>query len=103
MNQPAVSDRVVSVLLESIAELNKQLPPVARLDASPDASLTGSGARLDSLGLINFIVIAEEKLEEEFGSRIGLVDSDGVGERVETFSTLRSLANYVTRLIEGAA
>lgn len=102
-SRTSTADRIAAVLRDAVVELNRQLPPAARLGQSPDTVLTGTGAGLDSLGLINFIVLAEEKLEEAFGKRISLTDGDAIGERADTFSTLGALADYVSGVLDGAA
>lgn len=99
----ALASRVAAVLFDSVSELNEQLPQAARLRPSLETVLTGTGGSLDSLGLINFIVLAEEKLEDAFGRRISLIDGDVAGERAEVFSTLRTLTDYVIGLLENSA
>ena len=102
MGEPALRARVAGVLLDSVAELNSQLSPAQRLPQSLDAPLTGSEGRLDSLGLINFIVIAEQKLEEEFGRRICLTDENIVGAQAAAFATLGTLAEYLVLSVDGS-
>lgn len=91
--------RVGSVLMGVVDEINRHLPHSQRLPASLDAALTGPGGKLDSLGLINFIVRAEERLSEELGVHVALTD-ESLGPDVErTFGTLRSVSEHVCRLI----
>lgn len=102
VTQSDAHGRVVRALLDTIDELNKQLPKQARLDRSLDAGLTGSSGKLDSLGLINFIVIAEQKIEEEFGRRISLTDETIASRSPQVFSTIRTLSDYLSRILEEA-
>lgn len=100
MTQSDISQRVARALISAIDELNRQLPKQERLDPSLDTVLTGSSGRLDSLGLINFILIAEEKLEEEIGIAISLTDGKIAHHIPEVFLTLTTLTDYLCRSLE---
>lgn len=100
MTQSDISQRVARALISAIDELNKQLPRQERLDPSLDTILTGSSGRLDSLGLINFILIAEEKLEEEIRIPISLTDGKIAHHIPEVFLTLTTLTDYLCRSLE---
>ncbi|MGA8489213.1 MAG: acyl carrier protein [Terriglobales bacterium] len=93
-------DDVLRVIYESIADLNLQLPQDRRMEQSASTVLFGGGSRLDSLGLGNFIVIAEQKLEERFGFRFDLTEDDPFSPATGHFRTVQSLATYVCELAE---
>jgi hypothetical protein len=56
-NGTSLLDGVLRVMYDSIAEVNLQLPEHQRIEKSLTTILLGDGGRLDSLGLVNFIVI----------------------------------------------
>jgi acyl carrier protein len=91
-------DSVLRVIYESISELNVQLPEEQRIPKSLSAVLFGAGGTLDSLGLANFIVITEQKLEECYGFRIDLTEDDPFSPTTGHFRTVHSLATYVSEL-----
>lgn len=91
-------DSVIQVIYESISYLNVQLPQERRILPSLSTVLFGAGGRLDSLGLANFIVIAEEKLEECLGFRVDLTEDDPFSPTTGHFRTVHSLATYVAEL-----
>ena len=91
-------DGILKVIYESISELNLQLPEGRRIEKSPATILFGAGGKLDSLALANFIVIAEQKLEEYFGCRFDLTQDDPFSPATGHFGTIRSLATYVSEL-----
>lgn len=92
-------EAVLKVIHESISELNLQLPPDKRIDKSPETILSGEGGKLDSLSLANFIVIAEQKLENAFRFRIDLTEDDPFSPTTGHFRTLESLTTYVSILV----
>jgi acyl carrier protein len=91
-------DDVLRVIYESISDLNLQLPEDQRIRKSLSTVLFGAGGTLDSLGLANFIVIAEQKLEESYGFRVDLTEDDPFSPTTGHFRTVESLATYVTSL-----
>ena len=96
---PSSLDAVLKVLYESVSELNLQLSKDQRMDKSPATILSGEGGKLDSLGLANFIVIAEQKLEDAFGFRVDLTQDDPFSPATGHFRTLQSLATYFCTLV----
>ena len=93
-------DDVLKVIYESIADLNLQLPEDWRMEPSVSTVLFGAGSRLDSLGLVNFIVIAEQKLEDHFGFQFDLTEDDPFSPATGHFRTVQSLAAYVCELAD---
>jgi acyl carrier protein len=91
-------DAVLQVIYESISDLNLQLPEEQRIRKSLSTVLFGGGGTLDSLGLANFIVITEQKLEESYGFRIDLTEDDPFSPTTGHFRTVESLATYVSEL-----
>ena len=91
-------DGVLRVIYESVSDLNLQLPMEQRIEKSLSTILFGGGGKLDSLGLANFIVITEQKLEERYGFRIDLTEDDPFSPTTGHFRTIDSLATYVSEL-----
>jgi acyl carrier protein len=50
-----------------VDDVNLQLPADGRLEKSLQEVLVGEKSKLDSLGMVNFLVAVEEKLEAELG------------------------------------
>jgi acyl carrier protein len=91
-------DGVLAVIYESISDLNLQLPAEQRIEKSSSTVLFGAGGKLDSLGLGNFIVITEQKLEERYGFHVNLTADDPFSPTTGHFRTLDSLATYISEL-----
>jgi acyl carrier protein len=91
---------VLQVLYESITELNVQLPEQQRMEKSSEVVLLGAGGKLDSLSLVNFIVITEQKLEDFFGFRVDLTQDDPFSPTTGHFASVHSLATYIAELAE---
>lgn len=92
-------DHVLKVIYESVSDLNLQLPKEQRIEQAPATVLFGDGGRLDSLGLANFIVITEQKLDDSFGFQIDLTADDPFSSATGHFRTIQSLATYISGLV----
>ncbi len=93
---------IIQILYAAIDDLNLQLPPEQRLEKSTGTVLFGEGGRLDSLGLVSFIVAAEQKLTEMADISLTLADEKAMSRRNSPFRTVGSLAEYIgERLAEG--
>ena len=86
---------VVEAINSAVDDLNEVLDPEERLAKSPDVALIGKDARVDSLGLVNLIVLVEEKIQQRFGVGITLVDERAMSLSKSPFRTLGSLAEFV--------
>jgi acyl carrier protein len=65
-------DRIPYILetaAQKMAEIDFQDEP---LSCTPETILLGDGARLDSMGFVNFIVAVEDSIERELGMTINL-------------------------------
>ena len=86
---------VVDAINSAVDDLNEILDADERLGKSPDEALIGKNAKLDSLGLVNLIVLVEEKIQQKFGVGITLVDERAMSQSKSPFRTLGSLAEFV--------
>lgn len=96
----SILDQVLNVIYSAISELNIQLPEGGRIEKSPSTVLMGAGGKLDSLALANFIVIAEQKLEESLGFPIDLTQEDPFSPGTGYFQSVQSLANHISRFVQ---
>ena len=90
-----VSRPVLDAVNRAVDDLNEILDPEERLGKSPEVALIGKDARLDSLGLVNLIVLVEEEIQQGFGVGITLVDERAMSQSKSPFRTLGSLAEFV--------
>jgi acyl carrier protein len=95
-----IFDDVMKVVLESVAELNLQLDASQQLELTPDTQLFGRGSRLDSLGLVNLIVLVEEKAADTFEKSVTIADERAMSQKSSPFRTVRTLSEYLFGLLK---
>ena len=92
-------NRLEKALADAVEAANWLLPEERRLNTSPETLLMGNDSRLDSLGLVNLIVAVEQKIEEEFGVSVVLLNEESMSQKPSPFRTLGSLANHALQLL----
>ena len=90
---------VLAAVLEAVTEFNEQLDAEHKLDPTPETRLLGKSSKLDSFGLVNLIIVVEEKLYEKFDKAITLADERAMSQEHSPFRSVRSLAEYAYALL----
>ncbi len=91
-------EKVISLVLKGITEINQQLLPEQRIDASPETILMGREAKLDSMGLLSLLIVVEGEIASDFGIEFTLVDDNSVLDE-NILKNVGSLANYITEMV----
>ncbi len=98
-----IEKQVIDALGASIDEVNEQLPPDRQIAKDKSTPLFGEDGMLDSLGLVNLIVSAEQKIQEQFDIAITIADEKAMSMKNSPFRTFESLADYIVVLIQETA
>ena len=91
---------IVDMILATIDEVNELLPPVQQLEKSVDTVVFGGDGKLDSLGLVTFIVAVEQKIAETFNVTLTLADEKAMSQRNSPFRNIGALAEYIEKLLD---
>ena len=95
MNQ----QNVLAAVLEAVTELNEQLDSEHKLELYAETRLLGKSSKLDSFGLVNLIILVEEKLNDKFDRSITLADERAMSQDHSPFRSVQSLADYAYTLL----
>ncbi len=96
------SNTVEQYIYPAIDEIAASMEPGHTLHKSPNTPLFGADAALDSLGLVNFVVAVEERVESGTGRSIRLVSEKAMSRRQSPFRTVSTLAEYIDELLSEA-
>ena len=91
---------IENLIINAVKEINEQLPQEQQLAKSTKTVLFGKDGRLDSLGLVNLLVIIEQNIEDEFELNITLADERAMSQKNSPFRTIGSLADYIDMLLK---
>lgn len=92
-------EKITQMLFSVIDELNQLRPTGEHLEKDLETPLAGDSGSLDSAGLINLIVLAEQKTADEFGLPILLTDDRTMSQVDRVFRSLGTLADYIQLLL----
>jgi len=89
--------RAQALVYDAVDQLNRQLRKPQRLKKSPATLLAGGG--VDSLGVLNLLVLAEERIAKSYGVEVVLADEQALAAEPSPFRTLGSLAEHVQIIV----
>ena len=102
MNRMTRNEKIRSAVYTVIDELNEQLPSDQKLAKSETTVLTGPRAVLDSLGLVNLVVLLEQTIESEFEASINLIEDDVLSSPTH-LADVASLTRYLDSILPNRA
>lgn len=90
-----MKDRLLGILDSAVDETNRRR--VEKIDRTnlADLRLYGSSGVFDSMQLVNFLSLVEEKLEDELGLAVSLTSDRAVSRRISPFSSVRHLIDFI--------
>lgn len=91
--------KITDLIFETIDKFNNEYSDEIQLEKSFHTALLGQGSKLDSLGLINFIVAVEQNVEDKFDITITLADERAMSQEISPFRTVGSLACYIEMIL----
>ena len=95
---PLTPDEALTAISQAVAEPNLSLPPEKQISSDPDAILFGEGGQLDSLGLVNLVMTAEQHIGDLSGDDIVLASEAAMSRKRSPYRTLRRLAEYAVEV-----
>ena len=90
---------VLAAVLAAVAEYNEQLDDDRKLDLTPETPLLGRSSKLDSFGLVNLIILVEERLLDKFDQSVTLADERAMSQEHSPFRSVQSLSDYAYALL----
>jgi acyl carrier protein len=91
-----MNQRVLDFIYGVLTEFNESTEgEESKLPLAPHTALFGYGGRLDSLGLVNLIVLTEQKLEEQFDVSLSLADERAMSQESSPFANVETFASYI--------
>ena len=95
-----MSNTIIEIIYNSIDEFNEQLKNDMKLEKSTETKLIGSNSKLDSLGIVSFLVTIEQNIEDEFDVIFTIADERAMSQKRSPFRTIGTLADYIDMLLK---
>ena len=97
----ATYDNAVALILSAMREFNADELADYQIDISEDTVFFGRGGQLDSLGLVNMVLLVEEHIRDRCGVSVDLSNDRAMSQRNSPFRTVKTLARYVAGIVDG--
>ena len=94
---PLTRDKAIAAIYEAIDELNPQLDGIT-LERSEDTVLFGEGAALDSLNLVNLVMMVEQNIMMETGEEVLLASEAAMSRKRSPYRSVKALADYAAEV-----
>ena len=99
MDSPALTERLEAIVIAAVEDLNPDLKSPIAVELGAEAPLFGQEGVLDSMGLVNLIVVVEQAIEDELKESVMLADDRALARSSSPFRSIGSLAAYAEDLI----
>ncbi len=90
---------ILQTIFGAVDEVNQILAEEKRLEKSPGTLLAGENGSLDSLGMINFIVEVEGRVQKDFNLALNLVEALDSPE--QPMNSIGRLVEYIEMQASG--
>lgn len=94
-----MKETILSLVLEAISEVNETSQIKIDTSLIELTPLLSGKSRIDSITLVNLVVIIEEKIELEFDKFITIADEKAFSQKVSPFINVKSLVDYIFILL----
>lgn len=91
-------DIVVKAIFNAIEEINPQLEAGRQLTQSEDALIYGEGAPLDSLNLVNVIMLVEQHIMDLSGEELVLASEAAMSRKRSPYRSVAALADFAVEV-----
>jgi acyl carrier protein len=92
---------VAGLVLDALDDFRATLPEgELPADMTADTVLFGEDGALDSLGIVNVVVLTERRIEDAYGVTVSLADEDALAGEENPFHTIGTYTTFVRALVE---
>ena len=92
--------QLLETIYKSLDEINENLNDAQKLIKDKNTVLFGKDGQLDSLGLVNLLVIIEQNIEDEFDVSITIADERAMSQKHSPFRTVGALVDYIEMILK---
>jgi acyl carrier protein len=90
-----MKEQILAIVVSALEEINRTRKNKIDCSDPMDLALYGSGGVFDSMQLVNFLVLVEQKIDDEMSQEISLTSEKAVSMRVSPFASVRRLIDFI--------
>jgi hypothetical protein len=96
-------ESLLQCIKDSLEEVNTMREEAIPLDEMNEVHLYGDTGVFDSMQLVSFLTVVEEKIADNLGLSITIVSEKAVSRKISPFSNVDTLVDYLLEEIAEAA
>lgn len=96
-------ETAIQAIYNAIEEFNPQLKPELQLKPVEETLIYGEGAPLDSLNLVNLIMLVEQHIMDVSGAEIVLASEAAMSRKRSPYRSVSALADYAVEVAQEMA
>lgn len=78
-----------------VQSLKENFPEYYEEKLNDDTPIFGGKSKLDSLGLVTFLITLEQKIEDNLGKKITIADEKAISMKNSPFRDVNTLKNFI--------
>ena len=94
---------LIELVMQCVREVANFEGRTLSLPVGAETPLFGAGGILDSMGLVNVVILVEQCISDQHGACITLADRRALSQSKSPFRTVDSLAGYAEILLKEGA
>jgi len=94
------TELITKLVYSVIDEINLELPKTKKLKKKLETQLYGDKSEIDSLSLVNIVVLTEQKIEDKFNISVNLADEKAMSQKNSPYKTIKTFVDYIEKSIE---
>ncbi len=96
-------DTALKAITNAVAEINAGLADDKQISSGADDVLFGADSALDSVGLVNVVMAAEQHIGDESGEDIVLASEAAMSRKRSPYRSIRALAEFAVETAKDGA
>jgi acyl carrier protein len=93
--EAGMRDSLLQCIKEGLEEVNTTREEKIPTDALEELRFYGDGGVFDSMQLVSFLMVVEEKMADQLGIVLSIVSEKAVSRKVSPFSNVSTLVDYL--------
>jgi len=91
---------IEKLIFESLEDIVNQTGIKLKISNRKDTPIFGNPSKLDSLGLVTFLIELEQKLEDSFGVEMTIANEKAMSQKNSPFKNVYTLREYIKTLLK---
>lgn len=94
-----MNNQIFEIVINTINEFNEELDNKIDISNGRESELFGGNSAVDSLELVNLIVVIEENISEKFNKNITITSEKAMSRFTSPFKNVGTITDYIEEIL----